>query len=98
MHGQVDRLRREHYFCILGAGLPAYTFTAAGGRPAIQVGSPPSGPTVVFEPTDGAAQMVQIEGQAQSAEVIGSALLYPNIASDQTLAAVERCLALDVTG
>jgi hypothetical protein len=98
MHGQVDRLRRQHYFCILGAGLPASTFTASGGRPAIQVGSPPSGPTVVFEPTAGAAQMLQIEGQSQSAEVIGSALLYPNVASDNTLATVERCLAVGVTG
>jgi len=98
MHGQVDRFRREHYQCLRDAGLPARTFAAAGGRPAIQVGTAPSGPTVVFEPTPGSAQDLQITGQAQSAEVIGSALVYPNLASDNVLSAVEGCLAIGVTG
>ena len=98
MHGQVDRLRRVHYLCLLNAGMPARPFTAAGGRPAIQVGHTPAGPTVVFEPTPGAAQELQIDGQVQGAEVIGSALLYPNLATDTTLSTVERCVALNVTG
>jgi hypothetical protein len=98
IHGRVDRLRREHYLCLRDAGLPAHTFIASGGRPAIQVGSLPAGATIVFEPTPGAAQELQIDGQVQSAEVIGSALLYPNLAPDGTLSTIERCVALDVTG
>jgi hypothetical protein len=98
MHGRIDRLRRVHYLCLRGAGLPAQTFTSSGGRPAIQVGPSSAGPTIVFEPTPGAAQELQIDGQVQGAEVIGSALLYPNLASDATLSTVERCVALDVTG
>jgi hypothetical protein len=97
-HGQLDRLRRPHYLCLVQARLPARVFTATGGRPAIQVGTAPKGPTIVFEPTPGAAQELQIDGQVQGAEVIGSALLYPNLASDSTLTKVERCVALDVSG
>jgi hypothetical protein len=98
IHGRVDRLRRVHYLCLRGAGLEARPYTATGGRPAIQVGSSPVGPAIVFEPTPGAAQELQIDGQVQGAEVIGSALLYPNLASDKVLSTVERCIALDVTG
>lgn len=96
--GQVDRLRRSHYFCILDAGLPARTYQASGNRPAIQVGTLPTGPTIVFEPTPGAAQEMQIDGQVQGAEVIGSALVYPNQASDAVLSKVEGCIAVGVTG
>ncbi len=98
IHGRVDQLRHQHYLCIVHSGLPARVYTAAGGRPAIQVGTPPSGPTVVFEPTPGAAQEDQIDGQVQSAEVIGSALVYPNAASDKVLSKVEGCVAVGVTG
>jgi hypothetical protein len=97
-HAQLDRLRRNHYLCLLDAHLPARAFTAAGGRPAIQVGSTARGPTIVFEPTPGAAQELQIDGQVEGAEVIGSALLYPNLASDHTLTTVEGCVALNVSG
>jgi hypothetical protein len=68
------------------------------GWPAIQVRSQPSGPTIVFRATPGAAQYAQMQGQAQAAEAIGSALLYPNQASDALLNAVEKCVAKDVTG
>ena len=44
----------------------------------LQIGGSPSGPTVVFTPTAGAAQAQQIDGDAQGAEAIGPALLYPN--------------------
>lgn len=64
----------------------------------LQIGDPPSGPTVVFTPTPGAAQAEQIEGQAQGAEVIGSALLYTNAAPDSELGKVEDCLTQGVTG
>jgi hypothetical protein len=97
-HAKVDDPRAQHLGCMQRAGLPARAFTAAGGRPGIQVGTPPAGPTIVFDSTPGAAQYVQMDGQAQGAEVIGSALLYPNQASDRELSTVESCLALGVTG
>ena len=58
----------------------------------------PDGPTVSFEPTPGDAQGIQIHGQAQGAEVIGSALLYPNQAPSQLLTQVENCVAQGVSG
>ena len=73
----------------------------AGGKkhlPAIQVGSLPTGPTIIFYATPGIAQGLQITGQEQGAEVIGSALLYPNGASSKELTTVENCVAADVTG
>jgi hypothetical protein len=53
---------------------------------------------VSFEPTPGDAQGVQIQGEAQGAEVIGSALLYPNQAPDSLLSTVEGCVAKGVSG
>ena len=53
---------------------------------------------MVFEPTPGAAQESQIDGQVEGAEVIGSALLYPNQASDSLLQKVEDCVAKGVSG
>jgi hypothetical protein len=58
----------------------------------LQIGAAPAGPTVVFTPTTGAALADQIDGQAQGAEVIGTALLYPNQGSTSVLAAAEACL------
>jgi hypothetical protein len=73
--------------------------TVAGqSQHGFQVGTFPSGPTVAFEPTPGDAQGVQIHGQSQAAEVIGSALLYPNQASDALLQKVESCVAQGVKG
>src|SRR4030088_3048972 len=46
----------------------------------------------------GAPQDVQIKAQVQGAEVIGSALLYPNQAPDDQLQVIEDCLAIGVTG
>jgi hypothetical protein len=68
------------------------------GYPTIQVRTRPSGPTVEYTRTPGAAQNVQMQGQSQGAEVIGSALLYPNQASDALLKKVELCVAKDVAG
>jgi hypothetical protein len=58
----------------------------------------PAGPRVHFEPTPGMAQGAQIANQAAGAEVIGSALLYPDQAPDQELKQIEDCLAEGVTG
>ena len=90
----VDDPRTVHVQCLRQAGLPVTEF----GHTWLQVGSAPSGPTVDFTPTPGAAQEDQISGSVQSAEVIGSALLYPNQASDGLLQTVESCMAKGVTG
>lgn len=97
-HAQVDDPRTKHTKCLVQHDLPLRLYRASGDRPAIQVGSAPSGPTIVFEPTPGDAQGLQIVGQAQGAEVIGSALVYPNAAPDSELQTVENCVAIGVTG
>jgi hypothetical protein len=64
----------------------------------LQVGAAPAGATIVFTPTAGAAQAQQIDGNAQGAEVIGPALLYPNQASGSQLTGIEDCLDQGVQG
>ncbi len=64
----------------------------------LQVGAAPAGPTIVFTPTAGAAQARQIDATAQGAEVIGTALLYPNQGSDSQLTSIEDCLSQGVQG
>ena len=64
----------------------------------LQVDAPPTGPTILFTPTPGAAQRDQIVGSAQGAEVIGSALVYTHQGSDAELASIEACLAHGVQG
>lgn len=66
----------------------------------LRVGQPPSSATVRFEPTAGIAQGVQIEGirSDQGAEVIGTALLFPDHASNNVLTDIEDCLSVDVKG
>lgn len=97
-HAQVNDPRTKHVQCLKAAGLPVRLFRASGARPAIQVGSAPSGPTVIFEPTQQAATGVQIVGQAQGAEVIGAALVYPNQAPDSVMQMVEDCMNIGVSG
>lgn len=100
-HKGLDDPRTKHTDCLRQAKVP-FTLeqrTVAGrALPSFQVGTAPSGPTVSFEPTPGDAQGVQIQGEAQGAEVIGSALLYPNQAPDRLLSAVESCVAKGVSG
>ncbi|MHB1837816.1 MAG: hypothetical protein ACYCXW_22965 [Solirubrobacteraceae bacterium] len=98
--GLVDA-RTKHVDCLKAKNVPVRLeqVTVAGqSLPGFQVGSPPSGPTVAFEPTPGIAQGVQIAGHSQAAEVIGAALVYPNQASDALAAQVEACVALGVKG
>jgi len=103
-HEGVDDPRKTHIACLQQDHIPVvkfYTAAVAGvpaGYPGLQIGTKPFGPTVVFEPTPGAAQGSQIDGQVESAEVIGSALVYPNQAPDQLLAKVENCVAKGVSG
>ena len=68
-----------------------------GGKalPSFQVDTAPTGPTVIFEATPGDAQGVQIQGEAQGAEVIGRALVSaPQPAPGRPAqAVVEGCVA-----
>jgi len=100
--GRVDNPRTNqpnHVACLRQAHL-AVASTTIHGRPGLQIGSRPDGPTVMFEATPGIAQGDQMQGNRafQGAEVIGSALVYPNAASDKELGKVEACIAKDVAG
>jgi hypothetical protein len=90
----IDDPRTAHIACLAQDHIPVTPF----GRVWLQIGAKPSGPTVQFTPTPGIAQGAQISGRVESAEVIGSALLYPNQASDGLLAQVEACMAQGVKG
>ena len=100
-HQGVDDPSTKHIQCLQAEHIavhPEQVTVAGQALPGFQVETLPSGPTVSFEPTPGDAQGVQIHGLAQPAEVIGSALLYPNQASDSLLTKVEKCVALGVSG
>jgi len=84
----------NHLGCIRSAHVPVQVVSPT----KLQVGTAPSGPVVVFTSTPGAAQDYQIEGKAQGAEVIGTALLYPNQGPDPEVAAIEACLDQGVQG
>lgn len=95
--GAVDDPRTKNpnrITCLRSLGLPVTVV----GQTGIQIGSLPAGPTIQFTPTPGVAQGLQIRGQAQAAEVIGAALLYPHQAPDSELSGIETCLAQKVTG
>jgi hypothetical protein len=96
-HTNVDDPRKKHLTCLHQEHIPVRRVNI-GGLPGMQIGVRPTGPTVQFQPTPGAAQDKQIAGQAQGAEVIGSALLYPNQASSNLLSKVETCVATGVHG
>jgi hypothetical protein len=89
--------RLKHVKC-LKADHIHYRLETLHGYPSIQVGSKPSGPTIEFTATSGAAQDTAIKGQAQGAEVIGAALVYPKLASDPLMTKVEACMASGVSG
>src|SRR5581483_6357121 len=94
--GRVDSpvKMKNHLACLRDAHLPVQVVTAT----RLQIGAAPAGPTIVFSSTPGAAQAYQINGSAQAAEVIGSALVYPNQASDGEMATIGACLAQGVKG
>lgn len=99
-HQGLDDPRTKHIVCLQQQRIPVrreQTVVDGQRLPGFQVGSG-AGPTVSFEPTPGDAQGVQIHGQAQGAEAIGSALLYPNAAPDSLLTKVESCVAQGVSG
>jgi hypothetical protein len=99
IHGKIDdaRTRQPNHVACLNAHHLAARLV---GATDMQVGTAPDGPFVHFAPTPGAAQHDQISGipKFQGAEVIGSALLWPNGGSPKLLQAVENCLAQGVSG
>lgn len=94
VHQGIDDPRKTHIQCLHNEHIPVTRFSHVW----FQVGTRPSGPTVQFAITPGAAQNLQITGQVTGAEVIGAALLYPNQASGALLKKVESCVAKGVTG
>jgi hypothetical protein len=99
IHGKVDDPRtnvHNHVVCLKAAHL-AVTLV---GQTDMRIGTAPGGPYVHFTPSPGIAQGDQINGvrEYQGAEVIGSALLWPNAGSAKELQAVESCLAQGVAG
>lgn len=92
--GVIDDPRHKHVQCLEAHHLPVTDI----GTTDLQIGTPGVGPKVSFQPTPGAAQDAQISGKVENAEVIGSALLYTNQASDKELQVVEDCLAQGVKG
>jgi hypothetical protein len=92
--GRIDDPRTtksDHVLCLRADGIPVREVGNTGLVVANSV-------RVQFLPTPGAAQAAQIENQEQSAEAIGSALLYPGQASDAELTKIERCIAQGVSG
>ena len=99
-HGIVDDPRMPQVKCLRSDKLPFRQYYADGVQhlPAIQVGSLPQGPTIIFYPTNGIAQGLQIMGQDAGAEVIGSLLVYPNQSGQTVLTKVEACASIGVKG
>jgi hypothetical protein len=96
-HGKIDDPRinnPDRVACLRHDHLPVQFV----GRTGLQIGPLPTGPSVWFAPTPGAAQADQIEALTQGAEAIGAALLYPHQASDGELTLIEDCLSKGVTG
>jgi hypothetical protein len=99
-HGLVDDPRIPQVKCLRSDKLPFREYYADGVQrlPAIQVGARTQGPTMIFYPTDGIAQGLQIMGQETGAEVIGAVLVYPNASRPRELSKVEACAAIGVKG
>ncbi len=94
VHKGIDDPRKTHIQCLRTEHIPVVRFSHVW----FQVGTRPSGPTVQFAATPGAAQNLQITGQVTGAYVIGAALVYPNQAPDRLLKKVDACVAKGVTG
>lgn len=93
----IDDPRTKHIDCLRQFHI-GVRLERIDSDPSFQVGVRPTGPTVQFLASPGAAQYAQIEGKAQGAEVIGSALLYPNQAPAGLLNEVETCVEKGVQG
>lgn len=93
-----DDPRKGREKCLREHKVHGRYYTASGGRPAIQVGTLPTGPTIIFAATPAGAEYEQILGKTQAAEIIGAAIIYPNQASAALAKIVENCMAIGVPG
>jgi hypothetical protein len=100
-HGVYDNQRPTRTTCLRKHDIPYTTYLAqhkVNGTPtnlqAIKVLK--GGASIIFYPDAGTAEGQIIMGQALGAELIGSALLYPNNTSGSTLTTVENCTAIGV--
>lgn len=95
--GQVDSPLTDmdnHLGCIRKAGITVRVVSPI----ELQVDQAPTGPTIVFTNSPGAAQSDQIQGKSQGAMAIGTALLYPNQGTDAELSSISVCLSQGVQG
>lgn len=99
-HAYIDdpRTKPDRVKCLREDHLPLRLYTSGPDHlPAIQVGTPPSGPTIVFWPNQASAEYQQLTGREQAAEEVGQALIYPNNAPIQVISEIEKCVAAGVT-
>jgi hypothetical protein len=93
-HGYFDDPRTTHIKCLRNVRpklkLDSY-WTSKGHLPAIQVGKPNVGPTLIFYPTAGQVQALQITGHDEGGMAVNSIMLYPNQASAKVLSKVWAC-------
>jgi hypothetical protein len=95
--GSVDSplTNNDNYLgCLRAARLPVQVVTPD----RLQIGSLPTGPTIVFRPSAAVAQADQITGSVQGAMVIGTAEVYPNQGSTAELNGIAGCLDHGVQG
>ncbi len=98
-HSYVNDPRTPFLHCLRSEGWKITKFDLGPGKlRSLQLDAKPDGPTVVFEPTPGIAEGDQMKGEVEGAEVLGSALIYPNRTSDRNMIRVESCLAIKVKG
>ena len=98
-YGTVDDPRKTQVKCLKSDKLPLPRVPHRQGALAGDPGRPAAAwPDDRLLPDDGIAQGLQIMGQDEAAEVIGTALVYPNHASAKELKKVETCTAIGVKG
>ncbi len=100
-YGVYDNQRAAREACLTAHHIPFVSFETKDrvhGTPqllqAIKVG--PGGASIIFYPDAGIAEGQIIMGKGLGAELIGSALLYPNNTTGLTLTEVENCTAIGV--
>lgn len=102
-HGVYDDQRPTRATCLRQDGIHFIEFTTKdeiGGTPqmlqAIKITGKPHGATIIFYPEAEIAEGMQIMGQDEGSELIGSALLFPNDTTGRQLTTVETCVASGV--
>ena len=74
--------------CLRGKGVKA----VAVGQDAIQFLPLPASPRIVVAATPDAATALQVRGRAEGAQLMGSALVYANQASNRQIKRIQDCV------